>query len=124
MLRHRVKINDFSKRGDGAIQPSDFSFEFRHPTLRPFLFVQRPLLFIQPRSAIAEFGFRPNPGLGCSSRFRLCFAKRFGQTRLLGRAMSRRRMIVGTADRAGRSFGQLFGQNDCLRARKPYLGIA
>lgn len=30
-------------------------------------------------------------------------------------------MIIGTTDRAGRSCGQLFGQNDCLRARKPCL---
>lgn len=30
---------------------------------------------------------------------------------------------MGATDRAGRSFGQLFGQNDRLRARKPCLGI-
>ena len=123
LLRHRVKIDGFSKRGDGAFQPCDFGFEFHQRALRTFLFVQRPFLFVEPRSAIAEFAFGPNPGFGCGSRLNLRATKRFGQTRLFGRAMGRRGMIMGTTDRARRPFGQLFGQNDRLRARKPCLGL-
>ena len=123
LLRHRVQINRLSKRGDGAFNPRDFVFEFRQRALRALLFLQRPLLFVEPHSEIAEVAFGPNSGFGGDSRLNLSAPKRFCQTRLFRRTMGRRRMIMGTTDRAGRPFGQLFRENDRLRARKPCLGF-